>query len=102
MATAFLITFRETLEASLVVVVVMTILNRMGKNRLRLTLWNGVIAGLVTSLLVAVAIRWLFASIEGPAEEIAEGITMLLASGLIRSEEHTSELQSQSNLVCRL
>ncbi|OGJ59261.1 hypothetical protein A2881_00395 [Candidatus Peribacteria bacterium RIFCSPHIGHO2_01_FULL_55_13] len=83
MAAAFLITFRETLEASLVVVVVMTILNRMGQNRLRLTLWNGVIAGLVTSLLVAVAIRWLFASIEGPAEEIAEGITMLLASGLI-------------------
>src|SRR5688572_31719430 len=24
------------------------------------------------------------------------------ASGVIRSEEHTSELQSQSNLVCRL
>src|SRR5688572_31835218 len=27
---------------------------------------------------------------------------MLVASGLARSEEHTSELQSQSNLVCRL
>src|SRR2546430_13117632 len=27
---------------------------------------------------------------------------MLKLSGLIRSEEHTSELQSQSNLVCRL
>src|SRR2546430_11004304 len=25
-----------------------------------------------------------------------------LAEGLVRSEEHTSELQSQSNLVCRL
>src|SRR5688572_31397424 len=25
-----------------------------------------------------------------------------LAIGLLRSEEHTSELQSQSNLVCRL
>src|SRR2546430_8816986 len=25
-----------------------------------------------------------------------------VAGGLIRSEEHTSELQSQSNLVCRL
>src|SRR2546430_8692136 len=24
------------------------------------------------------------------------------ASGILRSEEHTSELQSQSNLVCRL
>src|SRR2546427_5806891 len=27
---------------------------------------------------------------------------MLLSNGLDRSEEHTSELQSQSNLVCRL
>src|SRR2546430_13692967 len=26
----------------------------------------------------------------------------LLRSGALRSEEHTSELQSQSNLVCRL
>src|SRR5256886_11665776 len=26
----------------------------------------------------------------------------LAARGLVRSEEHTSELQSQSNLVCRL
>src|SRR2546430_6010027 len=25
-----------------------------------------------------------------------------VAAGLLRSEEHTSELQSQSNLVCRL
>src|SRR2546427_9526191 len=26
----------------------------------------------------------------------------LMSSALVRSEEHTSELQSQSNLVCRL
>lgn len=83
MATAFLITFRETLEASLVVVIVMTVLNRMGQNRLRLMLWNGVIAGLVASLLVAVSVRVLFSSVESPVEEIAEGVTMVLASGLI-------------------
>src|SRR2546430_16352518 len=31
-----------------------------------------------------------------------EELTMPLLSSKIRSEEHTSELQSQSNLVCRL
>src|SRR2546430_10176727 len=34
-----------------------------------------------------------------------EGLTLGLlgtAGGVLRSEEHTSELQSQSNLVCRL
>src|SRR2546427_7195637 len=29
-------------------------------------------------------------------------VRQLLAESLLRSEEHTSELQSQSNLVCRL
>src|SRR5688572_30969130 len=29
-------------------------------------------------------------------------IALSLVTGLLRSEEHTSELQSQSNLVCRL
>src|SRR2546430_7695239 len=33
-----------------------------------------------------------------PAPRAAAGRTM----GAVRSEEHTSELQSQSNLVCRL
>src|SRR2546430_8797807 len=35
-------------------------------------------------------------------ENAATKIESLHARGLIRSEEHTSELQSQSNLVCRL
>src|SRR5579859_6385225 len=33
--------------------------------------------------------------------EIRYGVSLTLLS-LVRSEEHTSELQSQSNLVCRL
>src|SRR2546430_17474608 len=35
-----------------------------------------------------------------PATE--PGIELMCADGSVRSEEHTSELQSQSNLVCRL
>src|SRR2546430_11870407 len=37
------------------------------------------------------------------ASSVAGGVGMaLLLKGIRRSEEHTSELQSQSNLVCRL
>src|SRR2546430_12675187 len=32
----------------------------------------------------------------------ALGLVLLVESAALRSEEHTSELQSQSNLVCRL
>src|SRR2546430_9226936 len=52
----------------------------------------------------------LFRSANDPVSESQIWITLPLAStgdaprpnGLSRSEEHTSELQSQSNLVCRL
>src|SRR2546430_9047467 len=39
---------------------------------------------------------------EGAARGIAEKIAKPLKMDTVRSEEHTSELQSQSNLVCRL
>src|SRR2546430_11550366 len=35
-------------------------------------------------------------------ERPQQGAALLVERGRIRSEEHTSELQSQSNLVCRL
>src|SRR6478736_10518791 len=35
-----------------------------------------------------------------PSDDVPS--TLLMTSGLARSEEHTSELQSQSNRVCRL
>src|SRR2546430_3627004 len=36
-----------------------------------------------------------------PARSLA-GVPLLSLRAVLRSEEHTSELQSQSNLVCRL
>src|SRR2546427_3780903 len=36
------------------------------------------------------------------AAEARDGARQLALEGALRSEEHTSELQSQSNLVCRL
>src|SRR5438270_4667956 len=51
----------------------------------------------------------LFRSVYGPAYEERHGLAEqqapspeLVAVLALRSEEHTSELQSQSNLVCRL
>lgn len=83
MAAAFLITFRETLEASLVVVIVLSVLDRFEDRRFRLSLWNGVLAGLCASLFVAIAVRWFFSSLAPEAEPLAEGITMLLAAALL-------------------
>src|SRR2546427_2984068 len=38
----------------------------------------------------------------GDADLLAQHLPLLQRMGQARSEEHTSELQSQSNLVCRL
>src|SRR2546430_12367026 len=46
--------------------------------------------------------RVLGATLVGIAFVAPSFLMVLVLSGLIRSEEHTSELQSQSNLVCRL
>src|SRR5205085_5197940 len=41
--------------------------------------------------------------LSGVVEEIGQGVTTFAPGAEVyRSEEHTSELQSQSNLVCRL
>src|SRR2546430_10754557 len=40
-------------------------------------------------------------NIGGP-DKVAEVVRAAQRAGIPRSEEHTSELQSQSNLVCRL
>src|SRR2546427_1825338 len=40
--------------------------------------------------------------LRGAAHRLAQEIKARRDAGGVRSEEHTSELQSQSNLVCRL
>src|SRR5688572_33240687 len=46
------------------------------------------------------ALRW--GSLKNSVRRCYKGIALGRACGYVRSEEHTSELQSQSNLVCRL
>src|SRR5688572_32348311 len=55
---------------------------------------------LFRSLAFAVAHQRFFATLEPGARQGIEGADN--AAMVVRSEEHTSELQSQSNLVCRL
>src|SRR5690606_39923372 len=63
----------------------------------------GVFGGIVWSLLAGYAVRMSPAHLSGRAIAISgAGATISLVLGVPRSEEHTSELQSRENLVCRL
>src|SRR5688572_27855256 len=65
----------------------------------------GGIVGIIFGWMIALISRMVFPSIPAavPLWAAVTGIVVSVGVGLFfRSEEHTSELQSQSNLVCRL
>lgn len=83
MTAALLITLRETLEASLIVGVMLAFLHRTQNREKNPVIWAGVGAGVLTSALIGWAVLVFAGSFEGRAEAIYEGVTMLVAAGLI-------------------
>lgn len=83
MSASLMITLRETLEASLVVGIILAYLKKTGNLQYKKTVWYGVGAGIVLSLVLAIIFQTTLGGFEGRAEEIYEGITMIFASGLL-------------------
>lgn len=83
MLANFLITFRETLEAVLVVGIILAYLSRTGQKRFNKSVWWGVAAGIVGSIIAAVLFYLFFGGLSGRIEQIFEGITMLIAAVLL-------------------
>ncbi len=78
-----LITFRETLEAALVVGVMLAYLERSGNAKLNRHIYLGVGIGVFASVIVAVLFSALVGEFEGRNEQLFEGSVMLFASFLI-------------------
>jgi high-affinity iron transporter len=83
MIAAALITLRETLEASLVVGIVMTHLQVLNQQDHERWVWRGVASGMAVSALLAVLFQMLLGGFTGTAEMLYEGVIMLAAAGLI-------------------
>jgi|Deesub1362A_J573_1020465.scaffolds.fasta_scaffold07609_2 high-affinity iron transporter len=83
MIASFLIALREGLEAALIVGIALGVLVKLRRGDLRRWVWSGVAAAVLISLGVAWALNAMGASLEGPAEEVFEGIAMLLAAGVL-------------------
>lgn len=83
MTATTLITLRETLEASLIVGIILAYLQFTHNQRYNIAVWLGVMAGVAISLLLAVLMRVYFGGLTGTTEAIYEGITMLAGAGLI-------------------
>jgi len=82
MIAALLIAFREGLEAALIVGIVLSYLKKMGYKR-RAAVWWGVASAVIVSIVAGVALQVLGVAFEGRGEQLFEGITMLLAAGVL-------------------
>lgn len=85
MLPTLLVTFRESLEASLVVVIILSYLIKTGRGRYSKVVFQGVTYGIAASLAVALLFSRFAGGLEGVTEAIFEGSTMLVASLLISS-----------------
>ncbi|MBI2846956.1 MAG: FTR1 family protein [Chloroflexi bacterium] len=83
MFTSFLITLREGLEAALIVSILFAYLVRMGRRDHFKSLWMGTALAVAVSLGVGAVIFWTVGELSGRAEEIFEGVAMLLAVGVL-------------------
>ncbi len=83
MIESFLVTSRETLEASLVVGIVLAYLNKTNNQNYKKTVYYGIVFGILASILSAAVFTVFAGGFEGRAEEIFEGTTMLIGSFLL-------------------
>lgn len=83
MLPSYLLSLREGIEAALIVGIVLGALRQMRRTDLSSAVWAGVFSASVLSVLAGVLLTMLGLSFEGRAEEIFEGITMLLAAGVL-------------------
>lgn len=80
---SFLITFREALEASLVVGVILAYLARSGQHKYSRFVYLGTAAGVLGSVVAAILFSALAGGFTGAAEQIFEGVTMITGASLI-------------------
>lgn len=83
MIAGFLITLRETLEAVLVVGIVLAYLVKTNQLGYKKFVWWGIFFGILVSIAGAIILTALFGGLSGRTEEIFEGVLMFIAAGLL-------------------
>jgi high-affinity iron transporter len=83
MLASYLLSLREGLEAALIISIVLGALRKLSRPELSSTVWAGVASALVVSLAAGIGLYAIGIELEGQAEEVFEGLTMLLAAGVL-------------------
>jgi len=96
MFTGFLLSFREGLEAALIIGILLGTLKKLNRIKQQKFIWLGTGTAILLSILAAIILNYIGATFEGRSEEIFEGITMLLAASILTWVIIWMQSQSQS------
>ena len=80
MLASFLITFREALEAALIIGIIAAYVAKLGRKDLNRYINMGIISALIASLAVALVFKAVYGEFEGTAEQLFEGAAALTAA----------------------
>ena len=83
MIQGFIIMFRETLEAALIISIVLGYLRKSGHWDHRNTVFFGLLCGIAFSIIGALIFNAVAGGIAGTGEQIFEGLTMLVGAALL-------------------
>jgi high-affinity iron transporter len=83
MLPTYLLSLREGLEAALIIGIVLGALTKIRRDDLSPAVWLGTLSAVVVSIITAVLLTSFGMSLEEKAEEIFEGVTMLIAAGIL-------------------
>ena len=83
MLPSYLLSLREGIEAALIIGIVLGALRKSRRPDPAPSLWLGTIAAIAVSLLAAILLTLFGFELEGTTEVIYEGLTMLLAAGIL-------------------
>jgi high-affinity iron transporter len=83
MLASYLLSLREGIEAALIIGIVLGALRQMRRTDLAPAVWLGALSAAALSLLGAILLTAFGLELEGAAEPIFEGITMILAAALL-------------------
>jgi high-affinity iron transporter len=83
MLATYLLSLREGLEAALIIGIVLGAVSKIRRTDLKPSVWLGVLSAVGVSILTAVVLTSFGMSLEEESEMIFEGITMLIAAGIL-------------------
>ena len=83
MLPTYLLSLREGLEAALIIGIVLGALTKIRRTDLSPAVWLGTLSAVGVSILTAILLTSFGMSLEDEAEQIFEGITMLIAAGIL-------------------